>query len=603
MNAHRWQSLPILDALRPESGWKTDHAILGSYSADPVALVAILLALAGRDDERGSGTAIDFAEAIEELRGKVSFLIQCGRISVPFRAQTVLKVMDNFVKEINCDETTESWHPKVALIRQSSIDADKVCWRFWMGSRNFTRDRSWDAGLLLVGNVEEKGRPVPGLIESARELWDKAGVSRANQKIQSDELRLVRWVHPQGCKVEEIKILLPQDADRGLPAEPRKMESLLVVSPFLDGGTVEALGKWGNQKTHRTLVSTYRALSGIANQTRKPLQRYLDSGEVLFMDDFDEDESLAVPTIEASLEESSDDTEEDHTGLHAKLILARRRGQSSLWLGSPNMTHRAWKKNYEIVAKLSVCDDITQELIKFTKGASTFESTNIKSELDPKEPEIIEVARKQVVSRWQVKQKDWTLYAAKAPHPDNPHIVLEVGFLGSKLVQWPRNTKVLKLHRESPPIETELVQIRISYKKAELRWLQKTQLYPIPDVERDRRAIATLFKPSRFMEWLRSILDDELPPGGEPWDHEQRRKEPRGKPTRLPLINRETPTLEDILKAWSRNPAVLRVVDERMKAYVDFIYSSGNEETEELLALKEFEKVWKTLREELIDQE
>jgi hypothetical protein len=40
-----------------------------------------------------------------------------------------------------------------------------------------------------------------------------------------------------------------------------------------------------------------------------------------------------------------------------------------------------------------------------------------------------------------------------------------------------------------------------------------------------------------------------------------------------------------------------------MKAYMDFIRSSSAEESKDLELLKEFEKVWKTVRAELLDKE
>jgi hypothetical protein len=57
MSKH-WSGLPYLDTLRPELGWIVDRAILATYSADLVAVVAALLALAGLDDDRGSGSKI-----------------------------------------------------------------------------------------------------------------------------------------------------------------------------------------------------------------------------------------------------------------------------------------------------------------------------------------------------------------------------------------------------------------------------------------------------------------------------------------------------------------------------------------------------------------
>jgi len=60
-------TLPLLEALRPPSGWRTDRAILSAYSAEPRVLVSLLLALAGRDDDSGSGSRVALARTLCEL--------------------------------------------------------------------------------------------------------------------------------------------------------------------------------------------------------------------------------------------------------------------------------------------------------------------------------------------------------------------------------------------------------------------------------------------------------------------------------------------------------------------------------------------------------
>jgi hypothetical protein len=56
-----WQSQAYLDALRPDPGSEVRGAILTSYSADIASIAAALLALAGRDDDKGSGAKSDLA--------------------------------------------------------------------------------------------------------------------------------------------------------------------------------------------------------------------------------------------------------------------------------------------------------------------------------------------------------------------------------------------------------------------------------------------------------------------------------------------------------------------------------------------------------------
>ena len=596
MSKRKWASLSLLEAIRPEYGWKTDYAVFGSYSADPIVLVAVLLALAGRDDDRGSGSAVDLADTIEELRRRVVFLVQKGRMSVPIKAQTVLKVLDNFVREVPCDESSESWHPKVALVRQSSEDQKQHCWRFWMGSRNLSRDRSWDVGFLLVGAVEKTGREVPGLIDAAKLLWNMEGLNQSDIKDRAKELRHVNWVYPPGCKVEEIMFLHPKTIDRQFMIEPKCLDSLLVVSPFLDGNIVKILGKWGS-KTNRTLLSTHLALSRIAAQKENLLKKCFNKDNVLYMSECREDEILVVPGEEEAIEDKSEDAEEDHIGLHAKIILVSHKGHTTVWLGSPNATERAWKKNYEIVARLSLHKDLAKEIITFVKGANVFDARDLKPEPVLKEQDIIESAYKQVVSRWQVRQKDWTLYTDRPPHPDNPKVMLEVGTFSGDLVQWPRKTKILKLHRESPSIETEFVQVRISLKKANRVWLQKAPLDSPPGLTRDRNAVATILSPNVFLKWIKSILDD-LPPGGETWDGQRNHTKRPSNPERY------VPTMEDILKAWTRKPSILKMLDTRMKAYMRFVRaSSGKSKDKEMLLLEDFEKMWKNIRSELCGEE
>ena len=92
-------TLPLLEALRPPPGLRTDRAILSAYSAEPRVLVSLLFALAGRDDDSGSGSRVALARTLDELRGRVAFVLQRGRIAAPNAAPRVLALLDRFVRE------------------------------------------------------------------------------------------------------------------------------------------------------------------------------------------------------------------------------------------------------------------------------------------------------------------------------------------------------------------------------------------------------------------------------------------------------------------------------------------------------------------------
>ena len=106
-----------------------DHAFLASYSADLVALVAALLALAGLDDDRGSGSKVDFANTVDKLADRVRLIAPAGRLMAPAKTPKILAILDRYVREVNLDETVASWHPKAGLAKQIADDGKNVQWR------------------------------------------------------------------------------------------------------------------------------------------------------------------------------------------------------------------------------------------------------------------------------------------------------------------------------------------------------------------------------------------------------------------------------------------------------------------------------------------
>jgi hypothetical protein len=145
-------NVPYLDAIRPDCGWHTEFAVLATYSADLGVLTAALLALAAVDDDRGSGSKVDFANAMNQLAGRVRLVVQAGRLVSAARTPRILTILDRYVREMGQDEAAGSWHPKIALCKHTGVEG-VAQWRLWIGSRNLTRDLSWDVGLLLTGQT------------------------------------------------------------------------------------------------------------------------------------------------------------------------------------------------------------------------------------------------------------------------------------------------------------------------------------------------------------------------------------------------------------------------------------------------------------------
>jgi hypothetical protein len=574
--------------------------LLASYSVDLVALVAALLALGGLDDERGSGSKVDLANAIDALRHRVRVVLQSGRLAAPARTPKILAILDHFIREVDQDETEGSWHPKASLIRLNADVGDDSQWRLWLGSRNLTRDISWDVGLVLVGHERGDGKQIPGIAELGRELAERARLPIAPKSRVFAELRNMRWQMPRGCTVEEVRLLLGKG--RSLPEQPSGVRNLTVVSPFLDGTLVSQLGRWGDSNTRRVLVSTQSALSKLASQTGRPLERF---SELLYL----ESPNLEVegsPLPDGGSRSPSDDEELEGRGLHAKLILAEHARGRSLWLGSSNATQRGWSgPNTEVVARLSVTREIAAGLEAFVKeigrrvGLETLPAFQ-EDELE----ERLETARRQVTARWRVLLRigdEKPVLEAKAyPHPDDVEFELSVGLLGQPLATWPRGTRSLTLSPVSAGEVTELVRCKLSRGESALEWVQRTPMEPPLHEDRDRRALARYLDPRTFLQWIRALLTgDPLADGGGDWDAPKPRT---GTAARGALLTWWAPTLEDVLKAWSRDPQALADIDRKVRAYLHVMKEErqDGDEPQDKQTLEEFSQIWEMLRRELV---
>ena len=599
----QWVSAPYLDALRPDFGWHVEYALLASYSADLYAVVAAMLALAGVDDDRGSGSKVDFANALERLHGKFRLLIQSGRLVAPRKAPKILGLLDQFIREAPFDEKVQSWHPKISLVKtrkDQSDEDDGIQWRLWIGSRNLTRDLSWDAGMTLVGTPDGEGQTIDGVIELASTLAARSNLDQVTTQSIADDLKNIRWQCPMDCDVQEVR-LYDQRVNRSLPASPTGLTRLLVVSPFLDGKTIRTLSTWGSNTTSRTLLSSKTKLLELAHQKSKPLSGF---STLLAMAAPDSDE-LSAAGENIGAESDSEDEEPEPRGLHAKLILAEHSTGVTLWIGSANATGRGWDgPNAEVIVKCEVSTEVAEGLWEFAAGQLVIQPEEL---VDPpevdKEMEQLEEARAQVSSRWNVTQRvaddSPILTATAAIHPDNPNALLEVASLSGKWVAWTRGLLELKLPAIQSSDVTELVACRLLLGESETSWLQRAPLDPPPDVDRDHLALSRFLDARTFLQWLRSLLVGTVPgDGGGDWNESgsTRKKASNVGPAWW------SPTLEEVLKAWSRDPSSLKEVDRKAQVYMTLYQQRDPSEVsdDERKVIEAFSHTWQIVRLELV---
>lgn len=606
MKSEAWSTFSFTEMLSPPEGWRTDCAILSTYSADLVVIVTTLLALTGCDlDNRRTGSRVELVKAIEALRGKVCVLAQAGRIAIPNSFRPILKLLDKFVRTIDADESYSSWHPKAALVRYQSIeDPRNRQWRVWLGSRNLTRALNWEAGLVLVSQSDGKGQQIEGVAAVGEALAARANLAGLPAKSVGSELAKLTWECPPGSEIHKVSLLGPGLA-KGFPQVPSETIRTFVVSPFLDAKTVGAAAAWGGAKTRRTLVSTAMELQRLLHDNHEVFRGF-DDLRIQPLPDLPGEGAAILDEGDQSVVEIAESEEIPPAGLHAKLLFAAAGKHRQLWMGSANATERGWQgRNFELVAELSIARDVAASIEEFVATCERFNPNTAPPKADDDE-EALERARKLISGRWPLRQRiseDELEIKASAPPPlTESRIELEVATLGGPWNVWPRSADRIilpGLHRRQ---RSDFVQVRVVRGDRMCAWLQIAPCDPPPDEERDHALIAQYLDARTFLLWLRSMLaDDAAQAAGGDWDEGVH---PPATSNMNDSSNSDVglmPTVEEILRSWARDSSAFDEANEKVKAYLNELERRAveNGAADDIELLRKFRNTWDTLASEL----
>lgn len=597
-----WPALSFLEGLRPGPDENVELALLASYSADLGSIGATLLALAGKDTDAGRGSPSDFADAVERLRGKVRIVIQRGRLAKMRKTPRIAAVLDQFVREVDFDEATHSWHPKAALVRTRSADGE-VGWRLWIGSRNLTECVNRDIGLLLISGAKG-GAPIPGADELARTLADKAALAGLRSTSLAATIAKVAWRSPAGVRVERVR-WSTGTGNQPVPVPPFGTDEVVVVSPFVDKNFLARLAPETMKPARRVLLTTMREIERIG-----PSLAGFD--ELLALDapdypigDPEPDSQNAASAPDSGV--ADDEEEEVGRGLHAKLLFMRSGQKRRLWLGSANATMRAWTgRNAEVTAELLVTEAVEKGLRALLGSARLVEAPSIEHSPDAAalEEEALERARAQVAARWaaQLSIDDEGARLTHrsdlhpgGPHPDESDIVLEVGALHGELTVWSAQQVVVELGPVAPAERSEFVRLRVSRGDKGLSWLQRAPAEPPFGEDRDRAAFVRFLGARGFLLWLAGLLADDGREGEGDWTNDEPQQ--RVSPEANPALDSSLPTLEEMLAAWARDPDKFLEIERRVSQYLPAVLEQAKQEephTAEML--ERFDDLWRKLR-------
>lgn len=594
-----WPALSYLEGLRPGPDEHVELALLGSYSADLGSIGAALLALAGKDNDSGGGSASDFADAVERMRGKTRIVIQRGRLARMRRTPRIAAVLDQFVREVAFDEARQSWHPKAALVRIRSAD-NIVTWRLWIGSRNLTECVNRDIGLLLVSGGTG-ARPIPGVVDLARTLAEHADLKGLRPASLVREIGKLQWRAPTGITVEQIR-WHPGGSVEQVPLPPDTADEVTIVSPFVDKTFLSRQLSAGHTSARRVLLTTMREIERVG-----PALRAFDDLLALDAPEYPVGDPPSEENSDPDHTADRDEEEEIGRGLHAKLLFWRGGRKRTLWLGSANATMRAWTgRNAEVIAELQITEPVERglrALIGSARLASASSMEHLADDLELEE-EALERARAQVAARWastiELSENGVAIEHRSDSHPDGPHpdeadITLEVGALHGSLLTWPRGINRLMFGNVLPAERSEFVRLRVSRGALGLAWLQRAPADPPFGEDRDRAAFVRFLGARGFLLWLAGLLADDGREGEGDWTVEQRDERANAGPDIA--IDPDLPTLEEMMAAWARSPARFHEIEHRVSQYLPAIMEHADQEDPDMAdLLKRFGALWATLR-------
>ena len=608
-------SLAVLDALAPEPGWEADLALFSSYSVDLVAVAAIVVALAGEGDDHERLGKAPLARACERMRDRFRVVCQAGRVAVPTSGTSTLVLADRWIREVRHDGNKRSWHAKLALVRYKSMEApdSDAEWRLWLGSRNLTRDTSWDSALTALGKISRATDSIDQSVARAGAvLAEKAALPEWSATNVEDELRRLHWQWPEDIQ-EVVSFAMWPDAQStsGFPRPPRGLRHVVAVSPFVNGSVARKLSGWGRKAKHRRLLTTRPTLEALAAHNAESLAGLSSLHQ------------LDVPAGAEDADTDRDETGDDqmvevHRGLHAKLVWTRSTKGDELWLGSANLTERAWDgRNTEAVVHARVAPQVGDGLVDgLVKGLATEiprgELVTAPTAEDPTE-QALDRLRNRIAATWNAQlQRDEAADTVRCetgapPLRDTDGASLSAKFLGQTgWVPWSPNATAVKLPAAALHRQTELVVLELrSTEDRDLvaSWVARAVMHPPLEIARDRAVLARLMGPRAFLAWLRTLLDEVAGGAGDdPWPERTDEERPRpASGSGSSSAIRGVPTLESVLRAWIRNPAAVRQVDRALRTWAREIRDAlpedaGPDDQEALRELECFEAAWDVIR-------
>ena len=361
-----------LDLLKPPDGYRLDKAIATTYSLDLITLLAAPLSMAFRDSSgirEARRDSIAVMEALQRTTGSIAVFCQKGGIAIPKVGSRLLSYLEKCVVEVQAPRRNGIFHPKIWLLRFVA-DEEAPYYRFLCLSRNLTSDRSWDTALALEGplvnrkNAFGRNRPLADFIGSLPAMADDGASEAVHELVEllGDEVLRVRFETP-GDFGDDIEFI-PSGIGRKKPVEPGDYSRAMVVSPFFSNSEMRRLTLPGN---NNVVISRLDTLDAASEETIRDVG---ENTSLFFLNEGaevpDNDSENAGDTPEVPEEKRSGNGAQSKAaidaprlssvevkGLHAKLYVFESGSKAVFFTGSANATNSAMAgRNVEFMVRL-----------------------------------------------------------------------------------------------------------------------------------------------------------------------------------------------------------------------------------------------------------
>jgi hypothetical protein len=524
--------LSLLDQLRPPPGYRTTWAVGTTYSLDLVACVAVLVALDGRVRDTTGFNVPSALRALGNLRDRVRIFAQQGCIHPsPGSNPRVLALFDLIVRPVPFNLERQSFHPKVWIVRQDPMPAlqdDGPRYVLLVGSRNLTRDSSWDLGIALEGALATRTNMdgVRAFAEHVCGLGGEAGFGAEHAR----SLDRVEWGElPKGVKTLRFawhggdrKALSTEGGHPlGLPVG----QKLLVLSPFLEAYPIAQLAsKWRLvDQDCKLLLAGLDSLLQVSQKAGEPLASLRPCSVGVSRDEPPEaqDEEPAQPFPR----ESEAELLEPDRGLHAKVIAVwTGKKTATVLFGSANLTNRAWNAascEAWVIAEGNA--DLADSLWAWAARRATRFEPPAAPTAPPKdeEAEAFKKAHHAVSARAFFLEELGSAPASLRAEPPLPlahlhGLSLSVARLSTpdRAVLW-TGRKATEMPACEAAERTRFLRLELRGKTRAKAWIQAVEVAPPIQPERDVMALRDLLGPEQFLHYLWTYLDERRGDGDE----------------------------------------------------------------------------------------